>query len=306
MCGQLAKITIVLATYNRAAILSRCLESILGQKYSNWEVFVIDDSSQDDTEKVVRGFLYDNRVHYVRNDRNLGMSCSREKGLQFCNTDLVFIGEDDVFLDEYCLGILVETFMGLMDEVNGIFHIAPKIVDVSGDRWAAGQSFETKASSSLQDSPYTQTKVNVLTGFLYHQKGEKFGETTFLPSFGLYNCGLLRKIGFSKDYVGKPILHEDDDLHIRVKKCGLRLFYQPKAVAYHLRHPRGGERSFNLLKQQFFTLRNHFHFIVKFFGLRSFYMAPIFTVSHVLYPIEVIMVKRLSGYFMKDLEKVII
>jgi glycosyltransferase involved in cell wall biosynthesis len=43
----------VLATRNRSALLSRSLESVLGQTYRAWEVIVVDDRSTDDTTLVI-------------------------------------------------------------------------------------------------------------------------------------------------------------------------------------------------------------------------------------------------------------
>lgn len=284
------KITIVLATYNRAPILSRCLNATLNQTYTNWELFVIDDSSQDNTKSVVKAYLHDARIHYVKNSKNLGMTKSREKGLKLCNTDLIFIHEDDIILDKDCLNVLVHTFRDLEKKIPNLFCLAPKPI---------------LATSGTHQSPVlSEFKINVLTGYPYIRYGERFTETPILPSVGLYSFSLLKKIGFSKDYIGKPCTHEDDDLHLRARKCGFRLFYQPKAVAYHLWYHHGGERSFNLLKQQYFICRNHICFVVKFFRLRSLYMGLFFTFTHLLYPVEVIMSRNtlLRRILMKDLK----
>jgi glycosyltransferase involved in cell wall biosynthesis len=307
----LVKISIILPTYNRATILRASLESILNQKYTNWELFVIDDFSQDDTDKVVQTYLSDDRIHYIRNSENLGMSHSRKKGLKFCKGDMVFISEDDLILHRDCLEILVDTFIDLRKKIKTLFHIAPKSINVSRDRWdksavkLLGKFLPKTTPPGTQKSSRSQLKLNILTGYPHTKYGEIFTETPILPSGGLYDLDLLRKIGFSEDYIGKPIFHEDNDLHFRARKCGLRFFYQPKAICYHLRYPKGGERSFSLLKQQYFTLRNHYHFIAKFFGLKSLYMAPIFAVTHLLYPLEVLITTTFSSTFMKDIESLI-
>ena len=46
-----ALISIVMPTYNRAHYISRCIESILTQSYTNWELWVIDDGSTDETSQ---------------------------------------------------------------------------------------------------------------------------------------------------------------------------------------------------------------------------------------------------------------
>jgi len=307
----LVKVSIILPTYNRAELLRTCLESIVDQKYTDWELFVIDDCSQDDTEKVVQTYLSDDRIHYIRNSENLGMSHSRKKGLKLCKTDMIFITEDDLILHGDCLEILVDTFIDLKKKIKTLFHVAPKSINVSRDRWEKsavkllGKFLSKTTPPDTQKSSRCELKLNMLTGYPYTEYGEIFTETPILPSGGLYDLDLLRKIGFCEDYIGKPIFHEDNDLHFRARKCGLRFFHQPKAICYHLRYPYGGERSLNLLSQQYFTLRNHFHFIAKFFGLKSLYMAPIFAVTHLLYPLEVLITTTFSSLFMKDIESLI-
>lgn len=302
------KITIIVPTYNRSAILKMCIESLLKQTHKNWELFVVDDCSRDDTESAVRSFLNDTRIHYVQNSRNLGMSDTRENAVRECKTELLFIGEDDFILGAECLEILAQTFADLTKKFMCVFHVAPSFIDISEDRWNKSafqllHHFLPQTSNRVyRQNVYSQFKINIFTGYPHVKYGGLFTEAPILPSAGLYDSYLLKKLGFSKDYRGKPIFHEDDDLHFRARMNGFRLFYQPKAIAYHLRYPQGGERSFGVLRQQFFTLRNHFHFLVKFFGLKSLYMGPIFAISHLLYPVEVLMETTFSSFFIKDIE----
>ena len=49
-------VSIIIPTYNRADDLEYALESVIAQTYSNWEVWVIDNHSEDNTDDVVKGF----------------------------------------------------------------------------------------------------------------------------------------------------------------------------------------------------------------------------------------------------------
>lgn len=50
-------ISIVMPTYNRAHYITRCIESILTQSYTNWELWVIDDGSTDETSQIVQDYI---------------------------------------------------------------------------------------------------------------------------------------------------------------------------------------------------------------------------------------------------------
>jgi glycosyltransferase involved in cell wall biosynthesis len=91
-------VTIVMPTFNRAHLLSRAINSVLNQSYTNWELIVVDDCSTDDTEQVVRKY-YDDRIIFVRNNANLGGSGSRNVGLRMARGKLIsFLDSDDEYL----------------------------------------------------------------------------------------------------------------------------------------------------------------------------------------------------------------
>lgn len=67
-------VSVCLTTWNRAPVLARTLESILTQTFSDFELIIGDDCSQDETEEVCRHYeAKDHRVRYFRNQTNLGM-----------------------------------------------------------------------------------------------------------------------------------------------------------------------------------------------------------------------------------------
>ena len=76
------KVSVVLTTYNRAAVLGRTLEEILGQTLTDFELIVTDDNSTDGTADVAQAYARrDSRVRYRRNARNLRMPGNLNAGL---------------------------------------------------------------------------------------------------------------------------------------------------------------------------------------------------------------------------------
>ena len=88
------RVTVTIPTYNRATMLRETLRSVLEQSYSNIEVFVSDNASDDDTGAVVESFG-DPRVHYLRNERNLGHFVNLSRGLHLGTAEYVAILPDD-------------------------------------------------------------------------------------------------------------------------------------------------------------------------------------------------------------------
>ena len=70
----MATVDVLVPTYNRSAMLRRCLESIQAQTYTDIRVIIGDNCSDDDTRMVAQDFCgRDGRFGYVRNATNLGM-----------------------------------------------------------------------------------------------------------------------------------------------------------------------------------------------------------------------------------------
>jgi glycosyltransferase involved in cell wall biosynthesis len=96
--GITPAVSIVLPTYNRAALLGRSIRSVLGQSYGDFELIVIDDGSTDETSDVVSGFR-DPRLRYVPLARNAGAGAARNVGIRMARGKLLaFQDSDDEWL----------------------------------------------------------------------------------------------------------------------------------------------------------------------------------------------------------------
>ncbi len=122
--------SIVTATYNRAHLLPRAINSVLNQSYQNFEFIIIDDGSSDNTEEVIRAFK-DERIIYCKYKQNKGLSVVWNKGLDLARGDYVAILDDD---DE----LLPEA---LETAVNKFAELSPRGIKVI---WFDGIDFVTK------------------------------------------------------------------------------------------------------------------------------------------------------------------
>ena len=97
--GIKPKISIITITRNRAGFISAAIESVLKQTFSNWELLILDDSSTDNTESVVKKFT-DPRIQYIKNTTVLGISSNRNKGLALAHGEYTAVlDSDDVWTD---------------------------------------------------------------------------------------------------------------------------------------------------------------------------------------------------------------
>ncbi len=87
------KISIVLPTHDRAALLPRAVASVRAQRYPHWELVIVDDASSDATPKVIAGFE-DPRIRSIRVEHG-GVCAARNAGLAEVTGDVVAYLDDD-------------------------------------------------------------------------------------------------------------------------------------------------------------------------------------------------------------------
>ena len=95
--------SIIIPCYNQAHFLSQCLDSVLEQKFKNWEAIVVNDGSADATDEVVEKYVVDDsRIKLVKKT-NGGLSSARNFGIANAfGSRFIFLDADD-FLYPHCL-----------------------------------------------------------------------------------------------------------------------------------------------------------------------------------------------------------
>lgn len=94
------KVSIVLPTYNGSKWISSAIESIVNQSYLDWELLVLDDGSTDGTDKIILEFCAkDSRVIYIKNEKNLGLQKTLNKGINLAKGEYIARIDDD---DKWC------------------------------------------------------------------------------------------------------------------------------------------------------------------------------------------------------------
>jgi len=92
------RVSVIIATYNRAHLLKTAIDSVLTQTYRDYEVIIADDGSTDDTRELVRS--YGDRVRYLYQE-NKGKSVMLNKALAVAGGEWVaFLDSDDYWLPE--------------------------------------------------------------------------------------------------------------------------------------------------------------------------------------------------------------
>ena len=94
-------ISIIVPAYNVEKYIKACLDSLINQTYSNFEIIVINDGSTDQTEKMLNEYESNPKIQ-IFSQKNGGLSAARNQGLKLANGELVcFIDSDDSVKSDY-------------------------------------------------------------------------------------------------------------------------------------------------------------------------------------------------------------
>ncbi len=129
-------VAICIPSYNYDELIGKCIESVLQQTYHSLEIIISDDCSSDNSDLVIRQFK-DERIHYIRQPKNLGMVPNWRACLAMSSAPYtLLIGADDYLkprMIEKCVSVLEsDPDIAFCHTAAEFFDSEGKIVGVTG------------------------------------------------------------------------------------------------------------------------------------------------------------------------------
>lgn len=155
-------ISVIVPVFNGAPYLSRCIDSILNQTYTNLQVLIIDDGSEDDSLEIAREYEAEDKRIRVFHQENQGVSSARNKGIQNADGDyLVFIDGDDHIADN-----MIET---LYLDITKIPAIQVAICNYESDRTDTSKDIERTEVLDREEAVSRLFFRSSYQGFLFNK-----------------------------------------------------------------------------------------------------------------------------------------
>ncbi|ORO58873.1 capsular biosynthesis protein CpsI [Streptococcus oralis subsp. oralis] len=210
MMGE--KISVIVPVYNVEAYLERCVESILQQTYTHFELILINDGSTDSSGQICDHLAsqYENiKVYHIE---NAGVSNARNMGIQLATGSWVtFIDSDDFVTQDY-LATLVSAVEGL----NVGFAIAP-LHHIKNGIVTDIPSHSGKTELWSTEETMKELLMTTRTSFFPVAKlfkrdllaDEKFNTNYHLAEDALFLTELLLKTRCSCVFIDKPVYYYD-------------------------------------------------------------------------------------------------
>jgi glycosyltransferase involved in cell wall biosynthesis len=111
-------VSIIIPTYNRAHLISETIRSVLNQTFDNWEILIIDDGSEDQTDELIDAFQ-DRRIKYLCIQHTGNFGRVRNEGLKLASgIYIAFLDSDDIWEPHK-----LEKQIALLEQHDGAYFI---------------------------------------------------------------------------------------------------------------------------------------------------------------------------------------
>lgn len=121
------KVSIIIPIYNAQQYLERCIESIINQEYTNLEIILINDGSNDDSLKICNEYKIRDKRIVVIDKKNTGVSNTRNIGIEYATGEfLMFVDSDDYLLKDYVSSMVENMISNKVDIVKSGYSILEK------------------------------------------------------------------------------------------------------------------------------------------------------------------------------------
>jgi glycosyltransferase involved in cell wall biosynthesis len=224
-------VTVLMPVYNGERFLREAVASVLSQTHRDLELLIIDDGSTDSTAEILNSYR-DSRIRVVRNNTNLKLIRTLNKGLDLASGS--FVARMDA--DDVCFPKRIERQLDWFTrypelEACGAFAIR---IDEAGRHGA------------LMKRP----------------TGERANMEVWFPTPIIHPTAMIRSETAKKFLYDESCLHcEDYDLWIRMATNGLKIGNYPRPLLYYRVHGSGISQVHRELQ-----LRNSFLVFQKYFG----------------------------------------
>jgi glycosyltransferase involved in cell wall biosynthesis len=219
-------VSVIMPTYNHAKFIGKAIDSVLNQTYPNFELIIIDNYSEDDTEKIVASYE-DDRIVYLKFRNNGIIAASRNHGIKHSYGEYIaFLDSDDFWLKKKLE--LVADHIKKMPNVDLVCH----------DEWLETDKAGKKRSTY---GPYTTYRDLLFKGNCISTSA------TVVRRQKILEVG-----GFSEDMQFNSV--EDYDLWLQLACANCRIEYLHKILGVYRVYGQGVTNNTILHKQHAMNL----------------------------------------------------
>ena len=123
----MVEVSVVLPVYNVAEFLPECMESILNQSFSDFELICVNDGSTDNCLEILEGYAMDDERIKIISQENAGLGAARNVGMRNSSGRYVYFVDSDDFIEPNALEVLHDNAVSNNSDV--VFYRSYKYID---------------------------------------------------------------------------------------------------------------------------------------------------------------------------------
>jgi glycosyltransferase involved in cell wall biosynthesis len=194
--GRHLKVSVAMSAYNEEKYVAGCLNALLHQTFTDFEIVIVNDNSTDNTAGII-GSFHDERIRCYKNEFRLGFAKSQNKSLGHCGGDYVFLTDADCTVAKDWIE-------------EGL-----KVLEGSALAGVEGRIF-------LVSEDYQPTYSDYVIG--------SFGPGQYSGPSVAYRRSVVQSVGgFDEKYT----YFNDRNLGLKVLRSGGKISFNERMVAYH-------------------------------------------------------------------------
>lgn len=123
-------VSVIMPVYNTASYIEEAIRSVISQTVTDWELFVLDDCSNDKSFEIIKELAEtDSRIYVIPNNVNMGVARTRNRGMDLCKGQYVaFLDSDDYWKPQ-----MLENMIARAKETGAdIIYCSYELVDEQG------------------------------------------------------------------------------------------------------------------------------------------------------------------------------
>ncbi len=275
---QLPLVTIQLVTYNSLKYLPDCLKSIYNQTYTDFQVLVIDNNSQDGTVEYLR--QNHPQVTVFKNHQNLGFAAAHNQGINLLHSPYVVFSNVDILLEPDWLENIMLKAQDSRFQSYGSFGgklLKLKLINLDNQELEKTQIIDSCGLQIKRNRQVVELGANQPASH-FPVDQEVFGLSGALVMYRrqtLLDCKLTGKFNPKGEYFDPDFFFykEDVDLAWRARLFGWPALMVSSAVAYHIRTLKQvksrklgqlvSARNKQSKLARYFSYRNHWFLLLK-------------------------------------------
>jgi GT2 family glycosyltransferase len=258
LCMHNLELSVIIINYNGLKFIEQCLKSVLNADYTNFEVILVDNASQDGSPELAKKLFKDKpRLRIIENKNNLGFAQGNNIGAKHAKGHVLVFLNVDTEVDRNWLKDLLEVIES--DDRIGATQCKLLIAQDESKLESVGHYVDYTGTESAESTSikgqFDKDQYNLVREIFYAR-----GAAMAVKRDIFFKAGMFDPTYFMD--------HEEIDLCWRIRLLGYKIVFVPKSIVYHYGGALVGKREEN--PTILFHLRkNHITSLIKNYQLKN-------------------------------------